>query len=124
RNAGQVGISVRALESEPSQLHSGDWDTIEEISFRALSAFTRVASGEYYPFASEGAGLFQSSVTPSGPGFYRVRAYERNRRLAVGEHRDANDPPTQEIYVIEVWPTNTEDEDRRRLKGPQSTMLR
>lgn len=120
---GKVDLTIRVLDSEPSDLASGDWDTIEEIGFRALSAFTRAASGEYYPFAAEGLGPFQASVTPGGPGWYRVRAYESNRRASLGEHRDDGDPPTEERYLLEVWASDIEDEDRRRMRGPQPTML-
>ncbi len=120
---GQVGLTIRVLDGEPSQLAPGDWDAIEEIGFRALSSYTRAASGEYYPYAADGPGPFTQSVTPDGPGFYRVRAYESNRSLALGESREDGDPATEERYLLEVWPSTTGDVDRRRLKGPHPPML-
>lgn len=47
---GQVDLTIRVLDDEPSALAPGIWDAVEEIGFRALSGYTMPASGEYYPF--------------------------------------------------------------------------
>jgi hypothetical protein len=120
---GRVDLTIRVLDDEPSQLAPGIWDTVEEIGFRALSAYTMPASGEYYPFSADGSGMFPSSVTPDGPGFYRVRAYERNRKLTMEVVRENDDLDTEETYLLEVWATDIEDEDPRRLRGPRPTVL-
>lgn len=120
---GSVHLTIRVLDSEPTELASGDWDTVEEITFRALSVYTRAAEGTYNPFSGEGPSPFDRSVTSGGAGFYRVRAYEVNRVRALGEHREDSDPPTEERYLLEVWPSSTEEEDRRRLVGPQPTVF-
>ncbi|WP_338891950.1 hypothetical protein [Rhodococcus sovatensis] len=80
---GKVDLTIRVLDDEPSALAPGIWDTIEEIGFRALSAYTMPASGEYSPFSAGGSGVLASSVTAKGLGFYRVRAYERIRKLSI-----------------------------------------
>lgn len=121
---GKVDLTIRVLDDEPSVLAPGIWDTVEEIGFRALSKYTMPASGEYYPFSADGSGMFPSSVTAKGPGFYRVRAYERNRKLTMDVIRENDDLPTQETYLLEVWATDVEDEGRRRLRGPHPTLLR
>lgn len=121
---GKVDLTIRVLDDEPSALAPGIWDTVEEIGFRALSKYTMPASGEYYPFSADGSGTFPSSVTAKGPGFYRVRAYERNRKLTMDVIRENDDLPTQETYLLEVWATDVEDEGRRRLRGPHPTLLR
>ena len=121
---GQVDLTIRVLDDEPSALAPGIWDAVEEIGFRALSGYTMPASGEYYPFSADGSGVFPSSVTAKGPGFYRVRAYERNRKLTMEVNREDNEPAAVEAYLLEIWATDVEDEDRRRLRGPHPTLLR
>ncbi|WP_415975049.1 hypothetical protein [Rhodococcus sp. 077-4] len=123
---GKVNLTIRVLDNKPSALAPGIWDTVEEIGFRALSGYTMPASGEYYPFSAAGSGVFQSSVTAKGTGFYRVRAHERNRKLTLGIHREDHEPATEETYLLEIWATEDEDEDegRRRLRGPYPTLLR
>ena len=121
---GQVDLTIRVLDDEPSALAPGIWDAVEEIGFRALSGYTMPASGEYYPFSADGSGVFPSSVTAKGPGFYRVRAYERNRKLTMEVNREDNEPAAVETYLLEIWATDVEDEDRRRLQGPHPTLLR
>ncbi|MBT2276202.1 hypothetical protein [Rhodococcus qingshengii] len=114
---GRVHLTVHVLDSEPRELAAGDWDTIEEITFRALSAYTHAAAGDYYPFAARTPGMFERSVTPAGAGFYRVRAHEVHRVKAFGEHLDDDDPPTAERFLIQLWPTTVEDDNLRRIKG-------
>ncbi|MBT2263484.1 hypothetical protein [Rhodococcus erythropolis] len=120
---GKVHLTVHVLDSEPRELAAGDWETVEEIGFRALSAYTHAAAGNYYPFAATSPGAFERSATPAGAGFYRVRAHELNRGKNLGEHRDDNDPPTEEQFLLQVWPTPTEDEDRRRLVGREPPLM-
>ncbi|WP_125458721.1 hypothetical protein [Rhodococcus sp. 1168] len=120
---GRVHLTIQLRDDEPQELAPGKWDTVEEIGFRALSAHTRAASGEYYPFAAAESRSFAASVTPQGPGFYRVRAYETNRALTSGEHRDEADLPTEEKYLIQIWPLLAENAVRQRLLGPQPTLL-
>lgn len=121
---GKVNLTIRVLDDKPSALAPGIWDTVEEIGFRGLSGYTMPASGEYYPFSADGSGVFPSSVTSKGPGFYRVRAYERNRKLTLGVHREDHEPATEETYLLEVWATDDKDEDRRRLRGQHPTLMR
>ncbi len=121
---GRVQMIVHVLDAEPAGLAEGDWDTIEEIGFRALSASTRAASGQYYPFAADGDDTFSQSVTPAGAGHYRVRAYEVNRHRALGEHFEETDDPTDEHYLVEVWPQATTDESLRRIVGTDPPLLR
>ncbi|WP_092808113.1 hypothetical protein [Rhodococcus globerulus] len=120
---GRVHLTVQVLDSEPRDLATGNWETVEEIGFRALSAYTRAAAGTYYPFVASSPGTFEESVTPTGAGFYRVRAHEVNRGSALGEHRDDGDPPTEERFLLQVWPTGTENEDHRRITGREPPLL-
>lgn len=120
---GRVDLTIRVLDEGPSALAPGIWDTVEEIGFRALSAYTMPACGEYYPFSADGTGMFPSSVTAKGPGFYRVRAYERDRKLTMVLRED-HEPATEETYLLEIWATDVQDEDRRRLQRPHPTLLR
>ncbi len=64
---GVVHVTVQQLDTPPGGAIDSEWETAEEVTFRALSGYTRAASGEFFPYAMMSPASFTESVTPSVP---------------------------------------------------------
>jgi len=119
---GMVHVTFRVSDTSPATVDTEEWDTVEELGFRALSESTRIASGEFVPVVGA-RGAFTDTLTADGAGNYGVRAYERGRHLALGQSRSEDDDYTRERYLVEIWPTGERLLPRRRIKGQAPPLL-
>lgn len=91
---GTVLVAARSSAERPDCSGIADWDDVVEVSVRSEHGQLRVDSYEDGPIP----GL--PSLSPRGPGWYRVRAHVRNR----DEHYDAVNHDGVENYLMVSWP--------------------
>lgn len=92
-HTGKVAISVEVYTESPEVVPEG-WDEVVEISLEAVLGSMSVCGLE-----SQAPAHFPS-LTPEGPGWYRIRVHARGRDTAV----DLTASTPVEDYLIMVWP--------------------
>lgn len=102
---GYVRVEVRALDTEPRLGAVSEWDEVVDVSVSAPLGDLRVD-------AILGDAPSLPTLTPSGPGTYRIRVSTRGRRDRLKEVTD----DVVESYVLEVWPAPSSAEVVHRLQ--------
>ncbi|WP_327191181.1 hypothetical protein [Streptomyces xinghaiensis] len=97
-SSGRVTVSVRTLRTPPAAVETGGWDEVLDHSLHAPAGALRVRC-----LMADPPDL--PSLSPYGPGIYRVRIHARGRDTAP----DGVAVEPMEDYLILTWP-----EDRAR----------
>ncbi|MFF0837662.1 hypothetical protein ACWDU8_07910 [Streptomyces sp. NPDC003388] len=92
-NTGYVRVTALAQGTPPDERESEDWEEIVEISVHAPAGRLRVESLEFGPVPD-------AELSPSGPGWYRLRVHARGR----GRHPDKVSMEPAEDYLLIAWP--------------------
>ncbi|CAL9278765.1 hypothetical protein SUDANB66_00049 [Streptomyces sp. SudanB66_2053] len=96
-NSGSVRTTVEVYQNPIARAHTEEWDEVVDHSVQALSGRMKVAS------------LMDDSpawptLTPFGPGHYRVRLHARGRDRAYDGHL----AEAEEEYLLQIWPSQPE----------------
>jgi hypothetical protein len=102
---GYVRVKVRALDTEPPLETESEWDEVVDASVSAPGGDLRVE-------AILGDAPSLPTLTPPGPGTYRMRVCARGRRNSPKEVADE----VAESYLLEVWPAPSSPEVVHRLQ--------
>ncbi|MFD5404469.1 hypothetical protein [Streptomyces griseorubiginosus] len=95
-NTGYVRVTALAQNTSPLlDQDTEQWEEIVEISLHAPDGRLALESLELGPVANE-----PSHLSPSGPGWYRLRVFTRGREVL----RDKVSMEPVEDYLLVTWP--------------------
>ncbi len=95
-HTGPVRVAAEALSGPPNTPTDAEWEEVVEISVHAPSGRLRVDSLQHGP--TPGHPL----LSPSGPGWYRLRVHARGRDIL--PDKAATSPV--EDYLLLTWPSS------------------
>jgi hypothetical protein len=97
-NTGYVRVAALAQDAPPSEQEMENWEEIVEVSVHAPAGRLRVESLEFGPVPD-------AELSPSGPGWYRLRVHARGR----GRLPDKVSMEPVEDYLLIAWPAARDD---------------
>ncbi|REE03265.1 hypothetical protein [Citricoccus muralis] len=102
-DTGPIQISVMSADTEP-ELDLTDWEEAVDVSVNVPHGNLRVE-----PLFDDAPGI--PSLTPLGPGTYRLRCYASGRARQLKQIVESS----EESYLLIAWPAAASDESVHRL---------
>ncbi|MEU3176025.1 MULTISPECIES: hypothetical protein [unclassified Streptomyces] len=100
-HTGEIRSAATALAGPPASSVDASWEEIVEVSVHAPTGLLRVESLEQGPVEE------LEPLSPSGPGWYRLRVHARGRNVLP----DKVSAEPVEDYLLVTWPAPQSDAD-------------